>query len=590
MKRKYLVTVAVLIGVLVVGVVWAQLLGGETALGEGSSREASSSTERSDAELIAGVQKLLATDKQRLNTMEGQRNELNRAYDAASERFAKLDAELAALRAAAESNAVLPQVEERWQQAKLDFELLLNRRKAVEHQIDTLHEKLGLTKETLDLISHPRSDAASQRAAKKAEAEAAPASLAERAAEVANEEATDKYGYDQYVVDARRFLAQRQTLLQSARQRVELIDRVMEVSQRDLANTTELLTFAKDEKAALETRREKLPQEVSQRDVDRVQTNIDQLARVVENLNQQLTEIEMARTAAVKEIRLRERGVESARRDLEFLQSPFAPYRIRRWFLTQAPKVVMILFIMAFVWIVTRRMSYQITKAIAARIRRGSKEDREERAETFRRVFQSLVGTLVICFGTISLLQEFGVDVTVLLGSAAVLGMAIAFGAQNLIRDYFYGFMILIENQYRVGNVIKIGAISGVVEDISLRITVLRDQEGVAHFIPHSQITTVSNLTHGWSRAVFEVGIAHKESVDRVIELLRQLAIDLAKDPRFEYLMIDEPEMLGVDKISDVAVTIKFQIKTRPLKQWTVKRELLRRIKNAFAEQGIQLH
>ena len=205
-------------------------------------------------------------------------------------------------------------------------------------------------------------------------------------------------------------------------------------------------------------------------------------------------------------------------------------------------------------------------------------------------MFQSLVGTLVICFGTISLLQEFGVDVTVLLGSAAVLGMAIAFGAQNLIRDYFYGFMILIENQYRVGNVIKIGAISGVVEDISLRITVLRDQEGVAHFIPHSQITTVSNLTHGWSRAVFEVGIAHKESVDRVIELLRQLAIDLRKDPRFEYLMIDEPEMLGVDKISDVAVTIKFQIKTRPLKQWTVKRELLRRIKNAFAEQGIELH
>lgn len=590
MKRKYIWIVGALVAVLVAGAVWVQLRGSDAGAVEGSGRE--SSAERSDAELIAGVQKLLATDKQRVNAMEGQRNELNRAYDAASEKFAKLDSEIVAMRAAAESNAQLPVLEERWQQAKLEFELLINRRKAVEQQIDTLHEKLGLTKEALELIAHPRTEGAAQRGTKKSDPDPVtnPPSAAERAAESANEEATDRYGYDQYVVDARRFLAQRQGLLQASRQRVELIDRVMEVSQRDLANTTELLAFAKDEKVALEARREKSPLEVSQRDVDRVQASIDQLAGVVENLNHQLKDIELARSAAVKEIRLRERGVESARRDLEFLQSPFAPYRIRRWFLTQAPKVVMILFVMAFVWIVTRRMSYQITKAIAARIRRGSKEDREERAETFRRVFQSLVGTLVICFGTISLLQEFGVDVTVLLGSAAVLGMAIAFGAQNLIRDYFYGFMILIENQYRVGNVIKIGAISGVVEDISLRITVLRDQEGVAHFIPHSQITTVSNLTHGWSRAVFEVGIAHKESVDRVIELLRQLAIDLRKDPRFEYLMIDEPEMLGVDKISDVAVTIKFQIKTRPLKQWTVKRELLRRIKNAFAEQGIELH
>ncbi len=590
MNRKYLVALGALIALLLGGVVYAQSSGGELQP-DGPAKEAVQA-ERSDAELIAGVQKLLANDKQRVAAMESQRNELNRAYDAASARFARLDSEMTEMRSAVDPNPDLPALESKWQQAKVDFELLINRRKAVEQQIATLHEKIDLTKEALDLIAHPQSELV-PRATKRTEPENPPAAGAETAPDRAadpDQAATDRYGYDQYVVDARRFLSQKQAALQTARKRVELIDLLLEVSQRDLANTTELLTFAKDEKVALEARRDAAGGESPSRDIDRAQATIDQLAGVMENVTRQLKEIELTRTATVKEIRVRETAVEAARRDLEFLQSPFAPYRIRRWLLTQAPKVIMILFIMAFVWVVTRRMSYQITKAIAARIRRGSKEDREERAETFRRVFQSLVGTLVICFGTISLLQEFGVDVTVLLGSAAVLGMAIAFGAQNLIRDYFYGFMILIENQYRVGNVIKIGAISGVVEDISLRITVLRDQEGVAHFIPHSQITTVSNLTHGWSRAVFEVGIAHKESVDRVIDLLRQLALDLRKDPRFEYLIIDEPEMLGVDKITDVAVMIKFQIKTRPLKQWTVKRELLRRIKNAFAEQGIELH
>src|SRR5262249_44138375 len=121
------------------------------------------------------------------------------------------------------------------------------------------------------------------------------------------------------------------------------------------------------------------------------------------------------------------------------------------------------------------------------------------------------------------------------------------------------------------------------------RTTVLRDLEGVVHFIPHGTITTVSNLTHGWSRALFDVGIAYKEDVDRVMQLLLDMGREIRQDPAFGPLILDDPEMLGVDDLADSAVVIKFFLKTKPLQQWTVKREMLRRIKNRFDALGIEI-
>jgi small conductance mechanosensitive channel len=158
-----------------------------------------------------------------------------------------------------------------------------------------------------------------------------------------------------------------------------------------------------------------------------------------------------------------------------------------------------------------------------------------------------------------------------------------------LIRDFFAGFMILVENQYSVGHVIRIGSISGAVEDISLRTTVLRDEEGVVHFIPHGQITTVSNLSYGWSRVAISIGVAYQEDVDRVMQVLMDVARQLAQDETFGRDVIDEPQMLGVDALGDSSVAIKFLLKTRPLRQWAVKRELLRRIKLRFDELGIEI-
>jgi small conductance mechanosensitive channel len=175
------------------------------------------------------------------------------------------------------------------------------------------------------------------------------------------------------------------------------------------------------------------------------------------------------------------------------------------------------------------------------------------------------------------------------MGGAAVLGLAVAFGAQNLIKDYFSGFMVLLEDQYGINDVVRIGSISGMVEHISLRTTVLRDLEGVVHFIPHGTISTVSNLTHGWSRALFDVDIAYSEDIDRVMEVLLELGRELRRDPQFGPLILDDPEMLGVDELANSSVIVKFFLKTRPLQQWTVKREMLRRIKNRFDQLGIEI-
>jgi len=148
--------------------------------------------------------------------------------------------------------------------------------------------------------------------------------------------------------------------------------------------------------------------------------------------------------------------------------------------------------------------------------------------------------------------------------------------------------IILLEDQYSVNDVIRIGNITGMVERVSLRVTVVRDFDAV-HFIPHGQISSVSNLTHKWSRAVFDVGVAYGENVDEVMDVIRELGKEMRGDPEFGPIILDDLEMLGVDSFGDSSIMIKFFIKTKPLKQWVVRRELNRRIKNKFDELKIEI-
>jgi small conductance mechanosensitive channel len=239
-------------------------------------------------------------------------------------------------------------------------------------------------------------------------------------------------------------------------------------------------------------------------------------------------------------------------------------------------------------WLV-RLLENRIVRLLTRRSEHGTVEDQENRAHTLVGVFRSASTLAIYGGGILMVLAEVGINIVPLMGGAAVLGLAVAFGAQNLIRDYFYGFMIIFENQYTVNDVVKIGDVSGQVERITLRVTVLRGLDGTVHFVPNGEITRVSNLTHGWSRAVLDIGIAYKEDADKVMEIMMELGRELRRDPDFRGMIMEMPEMLGVDQLGDSAVVVKMLMKTRPLKQWAVKREMLRRIKRKFDELGIEI-
>src|SRR5262249_3301310 len=291
-----------------------------------------------------------------------------------------------------------------------------------------------------------------------------------------------------------------------------------------------------------------------------------------------------------KEAKQREEEAERAEKKVAELQNPFTAHNVLQWFLDHGPRLLVILLGMLVLHRLIILSSRRIVRLMTHHTNRNA-ERREEgdRADTLVGVFRNSASLMILGGGVLMLLDEIGIPVVPLMGGAAVFGLAVAFGAQNLIKDYFSGFMVLMEDQYAVNDVIRVGAVEGKVERISLRITVLRDVTGVVHFIPHGTITTVSNLTHGFSRAFFEIGVAYKEDADRVMSVLEDLARELRADPEFGPLILEDPEMLGVDAFGESSVVIKFYLDTKPLKQGTVRRELLRRIKRRFDNLGIEI-
>jgi small-conductance mechanosensitive channel len=220
---------------------------------------------------------------------------------------------------------------------------------------------------------------------------------------------------------------------------------------------------------------------------------------------------------------------------------------------------------------------------------RGTAEEGRYRAQTLVSVFENAVTTALYTIGVISILDALKVPVSTLLGGVAVVGLAVAFGAQNLIRDYFYGFMILLEDQYKINDVVSINSMTGQVERFTLRITVLRDYDGKVFFIPNGQINSVTNMTHEWSRVVLDVPVAYKENVERVMAVLLELAQGLASDPSFKNGVLKEPELVGVDKLADSAVIVRICFVTRPSQKDSVRREMLKRIKARFDELDIEI-
>lgn len=237
----------------------------------------------------------------------------------------------------------------------------------------------------------------------------------------------------------------------------------------------------------------------------------------------------------------------------------------------------------------------RLLRAVADRIPRlmpAGKEpvitEREKRAYTLASLLRTVGTTLVLIFGLMMVLREIGLDITPLIAGAGVAGLAIGFGAQSLVRDVIAGFFLLLEDQFHVGDVIQAAGVSGQVEQMTLRMTIVRDLQGTVHFIPNGEIKVVSNLTKEWSRVVVEIGVGYEEDVDRVIAVLTEVGQSLAQDESIGKLVLEPPQALGIEALTDSQVTIRVLAKTLPFKQWEVARELRRRIKSRFDQEGIR--
>ena len=212
-----------------------------------------------------------------------------------------------------------------------------------------------------------------------------------------------------------------------------------------------------------------------------------------------------------------------------------------------------------------------------------------KRIDTLLKLLTQLVGFVLFISLSLVMLMQLGVEIGPLLASAGILGLAVGFGAQSLVKDVITGFFIVMENQMRVGDVVTINGTGGLVEAMTLRTVVLRDLTGTVHIFPNGNINTVANATRGWSAYVFEIGIAYKEDPDTAISSLRAIAKTLKEDEHFGAKIIDDPEIFGVEQLGDSAVVIKGRIKTMPSSQWEVGREFLRRVKKTFDAQGIEI-
>ena len=219
----------------------------------------------------------------------------------------------------------------------------------------------------------------------------------------------------------------------------------------------------------------------------------------------------------------------------------------------------------------------------------GSALELEKRAATLAGIARNTAAVLVVGVAAMMVLREVGFDIAPILAGAGVVGLAVGFGAQNLVRDVISGIFLLVENQIRVNDVAIINGTGGLVEEINLRTTVLRSQDGVVHIFPNGTITTLSNMTREYSYYVFDIGVAYGEDTDRVSAVLSEVAAEVQAEERYGALILSPLEILGVDKFADSAVIVKARIKTLPIQQWTVGREINRRLKKKFDEVGIEI-
>ncbi|MBU4313250.1 MAG: mechanosensitive ion channel family protein [Actinobacteria bacterium] len=249
--------------------------------------------------------------------------------------------------------------------------------------------------------------------------------------------------------------------------------------------------------------------------------------------------------------------------------------------------VLAVLLIILIVRAVSRRLRILIEKKIG-----DEKLEIRKRTFTFNSVLSNLIIVLSAFIGILIIAEQIGISILPIITGAGIIGIIFGLGAQSLIKDLINGSFILFEQWYQVNDIITVGDITGTVERFSLRTTVIRDLEGVLHYIPNSEIKVLSNRTTEWARAVVDVGVHYKESTDKVVEVLSLVFDEIMTDAKYGPCIIERPEILGdggVSELGDSAVVFKIICKVKPPNQWTIARQLRKRIKDKFDEVGIEI-
>lgn len=229
------------------------------------------------------------------------------------------------------------------------------------------------------------------------------------------------------------------------------------------------------------------------------------------------------------------------------------------------------------------------TRFIVAVIKQKGDPEFRKRTQTLGSIVRYILSTSILVVTAIIVLGELGIEIGPILAAAGIFGLAVGFGAQSLVKDVISGFFILMEDQIRVGDVVQIAEKGGLVEKINLKTTILRDLAGNVHFVPNGKIDVVTNMTKDYSRYVFEIGVAYREDIDEVIEVIKKVDEELRNDPVFKNDILEPIEVLGLDQFANSALIIKARTTTMPIKQWGVAREFNRRLKKKFDEKNIEI-
>lgn len=259
------------------------------------------------------------------------------------------------------------------------------------------------------------------------------------------------------------------------------------------------------------------------------------------------------------------------------------------WLLNHGIKIVFIAFLAYLLNVIIGRIIVRTIRIAVVRDENMSVEAELKREDTLIHIFRGALRVILIVLAILMILQEFGLKIGPILAGAGIVGVAVGFGGQYLIKDIITGLFMILENQYRIGDIVNIDGTSGVVQDITLRKTTLRDLDGTVHHINHGSIVLVSNLSKDFARVNIQIGIAYDTDLDHLIKVIDRTGTELAEDPVFKEFIISPPKFLRVEEFADSAIVVKILGDTKPLKQWEVAGELRKRLKIAFDREGIEI-